>query len=87
MWLALLQRLSVEQGCKARTAHLRPLLSGPCPSSPLPPSNTGTLTLPDGTTQQLLTPAEAALVQRFDPSAELDTIGFFISKFRKRPAC
>jgi methyltransferase NSUN6 len=50
------------------------------------PGLTGTLTLPDGSTQQLLTEAEAGLVQRFDPSAELDTIGFFISKFVKAPA-
>ena len=49
------------------------------------PGLTGTLTLPDGSTQ-LLTEAEAGLVQRFDPSAELDTIGFFISKFVKAPA-
>ena len=46
----------------------------------------GTVALPDGSTQQLLAPGEAALVQRFDPSAELDTIGFFIAKFRKRAA-
>ncbi len=45
----------------------------------------GSVELPDGTTQQLLTEAEAALVQRFDPSAKLDTIGFFISKFQKAP--
>lgn len=33
-----------------------------------------------------LTPAEAALVQRFDPACtHLDTQGFFIAKFRKRP--
>ena len=50
------------------------------------PGLTGTLALPDGSTQQLLTEAEAGLVQRFDPSAELDTIGFFISKFVKAPA-
>lgn len=48
------------------------------------PGLAGTVTLPDGSMQQLLTPAEAELVQRFDPSAELDTIGFFIAKFRKR---
>ena len=31
----------------------------------------------------LLTREEAPLVQRFDPDAALDTIGFFISKFEK----
>ena len=44
----------------------------------------GAIPLPDGSSQQLLSEAEAALVQRFDPSAELDTIGFFIAKFVKR---
>ena len=48
------------------------------------PGLAGTVRLPDGTLQQLLSEAEAALVQRFDPSAELDTIGFFIAKFVKR---
>ncbi|KAI3890318.1 hypothetical protein MKX03_028873 [Papaver bracteatum] len=31
--------------------------------------------------EKWLTPEEAELVQRFDPSASLDTIGFFIAKF------
>lgn len=31
-----------------------------------------------------LTAEEAAMVQRFDPSADEDTIGFFIAKFMKR---
>ena len=30
-----------------------------------------------------LTPEEAALVQRFDPSGPLDTIGFFAARFVK----
>jgi 16S rRNA C967 or C1407 C5-methylase (RsmB/RsmF family) len=46
----------------------------------------GTVALPGGGTQRLLTEAEAALVQRFDPSAPLDTIGFFIAKFEKAAA-
>lgn len=37
----------------------------------------------DGVYEQWLTPQEAPLVQRFDPS-QMDTIGFFIAKFRKR---
>ncbi|XP_078431098.1 NOL1/NOP2/sun family protein isoform X2 [Wolffia australiana] len=32
-------------------------------------------------TEEWLTEAEAELVQRFDPSSSLDTIGFFIAKF------
>ena len=36
-----------------------------------------------GPPQALLSPAEAALVQRFDPDSELDTIGFFIAKLEK----
>ena len=50
------------------------------------PGLAGAVRLPDGTLQQLLSEAEAALVQRFDPSAELDTIGFFIAKFAKQGA-
>jgi 16S rRNA C967 or C1407 C5-methylase (RsmB/RsmF family) len=46
----------------------------------------GAVTLPDGSVQQLLSESEAALVQRFDPSAPLDTIGFFIAKFEKAAA-
>ena len=56
------------------------------PPTPAPLSCAGEVALPDGSMQRLLTPAEAALVQRFDPSAELDTIGFFVAKFRKRVA-
>ncbi|KAL4856723.1 putative methyltransferase [Chlorella vulgaris] len=50
------------------------------------PGLSGTVTLPDGSLQQLLSESEAALVQRFDPSAPLDTIGFFIAKFEKAAA-
>lgn len=52
---------------------------------PLPLLAVGAIPLPGGTSQQLLTEEEAALVQRFDPSAELDTIGFFVAKFVKQP--
>lgn len=58
----------------------------PPPAHTLHPPFAGTVPLPDGSTQQLLSDAEAALVQRFDPSAELDTIGFFIAKFEKAAA-
>lgn len=37
--------------------------------------------------EQWLTPEEAAMVQRFDPSAPEDTIGFFIAKFEKTCSC
>lgn len=43
----------------------------------------GEVVAPDGFIDKLLTPEEAAMVQRFDPSADLDTIGFFIAKFEK----
>eukprot|EP01112_Ceratiomyxa_fruticulosa_P006379 TRINITY_DN1717_c0_g1_i1.p1 TRINITY_DN1717_c0_g1~~TRINITY_DN1717_c0_g1_i1.p1 ORF type:complete len:383 (-),score=86.77 TRINITY_DN1717_c0_g1_i1:220-1368(-) len=33
-----------------------------------------------------LSDAQRKMCQRFDPSAELNTIGFFIARFRKRPA-
>ena len=51
-----------------------------CCAPMLPPPPAGSVPLPDGSTQQLLTREEAAIVQRFDPSAPLDTIGFFIAK-------
>lgn len=35
----------------------------------------------DGYTEEWLKPGEEELVQRFDPSSPLDTIGFFIAKF------
>lgn len=47
------------------------------------PGLTGACVDDRGREVKLLSVEEAALVQRFDPSAELDTIGFFISKFRK----
>lgn len=34
-----------------------------------------------GLFREWLRPGEEDLVQRFDPSSELDTIGFFIAKF------
>ena len=37
----------------------------------------------DGKIMGLLNDDEAKLVQRFDPSSELDTTGFFIAKFEK----
>ena len=40
----------------------------------------------DGYREEWLTADQAALVQRFDPCSELDTIGFFIAKFCKLAA-
>uniref|UniRef100_A0A7N0T2R5 SAM-dependent MTase RsmB/NOP-type domain-containing protein n=1 Tax=Kalanchoe fedtschenkoi TaxID=63787 RepID=A0A7N0T2R5_KALFE len=40
---------------------------------------------PDGHTEEWLRPGEEDLVQRFDPSSPLDTIGFFIAKFAVGP--
>lgn len=37
-----------------------------------------------GIKRQLLRPSESDLVQRFDPSGELDSIGFFVAKFKKK---
>lgn len=37
----------------------------------------------NGYREDWLTEDQAALVQRFDPCSELDTIGFFIAKFCK----
>lgn len=37
----------------------------------------------EGKIMGLLSEEEAALVQRFDPSSDLDTTGFFIAKFQK----
>lgn len=51
------------------------------------PGLSGEVALPGGATLRLLTADEAALVQRFDPSAPLDTIGFFIAKFTKTCSC
>ncbi|KAL3633669.1 rRNA (cytosine-C(5))-methyltransferase nop2c [Castilleja foliolosa] len=39
----------------------------------------------DGYKEEWLRPGEEHLVQRFDPSSELDTIGFFIAKFNVGP--
>ncbi|KAL6506784.1 rRNA (cytosine-C(5))-methyltransferase nop2c [Orobanche hederae] len=39
----------------------------------------------DGYQEEWLRPGEEDLVQRFDPSSELDTIGFFIAKFNVGP--
>ena len=35
--------------------------------------------------REWLRPGEEELVQRFDPSSPLDTIGFFIAKFNVGP--
>ncbi|XP_051152240.1 rRNA (cytosine-C(5))-methyltransferase NOP2C [Andrographis paniculata] len=45
------------------------------------PGLVGGCELSDGYREEWLRPDEADLVQRFDPSSELDTIGFFIAKF------
>ena len=45
---------------------------------------TGTYTHADGQTEAWLPEELAALVQRFEPTGPLDTIGFFIAKFRKQ---
>ncbi|KAE8718744.1 NOL1/NOP2/sun family protein isoform 2 [Hibiscus syriacus] len=41
----------------------------------------GSCEFPDGYVEEWLRPGEEELVQRFDPSSPLDTIGFFIAKF------
>ncbi|XP_037496716.1 tRNA (cytosine(72)-C(5))-methyltransferase NSUN6 isoform X2 [Jatropha curcas] len=45
------------------------------------PGLVGTCEFPDGYIEEWLRPGEEELVQRFDPSSPLDTIGFFIAKF------
>ncbi|KAH0983749.1 hypothetical protein GBA52_010926 [Prunus armeniaca] len=45
------------------------------------PGLVGRFEFPDGYTEEWLRPGEEELVQRFDPSSPLDTIGFFIAKF------
>ncbi|XP_021898401.1 putative methyltransferase NSUN6 isoform X2 [Carica papaya] len=45
------------------------------------PGLVGRCEFPDGYIEEWLRPGEEELVQRFDPSAPLDTIGFFIAKF------
>ncbi|XP_060672647.1 rRNA (cytosine-C(5))-methyltransferase NOP2C isoform X4 [Ziziphus jujuba] len=45
------------------------------------PGLVGHFEFPDGYIEEWLQPGEEELVQRFDPSSSLDTIGFFIAKF------
>lgn len=45
------------------------------------PGLVGSFEYSDGYIEEWLKPGEEELVQRFDPSAPLDTIGFFIAKF------
>ncbi|KAE9614838.1 hypothetical protein Lal_00036002 [Lupinus albus] len=45
------------------------------------PGLIGRCEFPDGYVEEWLRPGEEDLVQRFDPSSPLDTIGFFIAKF------
>ncbi|XP_075674114.1 rRNA (cytosine-C(5))-methyltransferase NOP2C isoform X3 [Castanea sativa] len=45
------------------------------------PGLVGHCEFPDGYIEEWLRPGEEELVQRFDPSSPLDTIGFFIVKF------
>lgn len=49
------------------------------------PGLVGGCELSDGSKEEWLRPGEEDLVQRFDPSSELDTIGFFIAKFNVGP--
>ena len=44
---------------------------------------TGQYTHEDGYREEWLLPAQADLVQRFDPCRMSDTIGFFVAKFCK----
>ena len=77
-----------KEGCSSKGAVV-PKVVPPCsqvggssrpdPACTLPPAGGGTL--------RLLSPEDAALVQRFDPAAPLDTIGFFIAKFQKTESC
>ncbi|KAK4484308.1 hypothetical protein RD792_006885 [Penstemon davidsonii] len=45
------------------------------------PGLVGACQFSDGSREEWLRPGEEDLVQRFDPSSSLDTIGFFIAKF------
>ncbi|KAL1202093.1 rRNA (cytosine-C(5))-methyltransferase NOP2C [Cardamine amara subsp. amara] len=45
------------------------------------PGLIGGCEFPDGYIEEWLKPGEEEMVQKFDPSSELDTIGFFIAKF------
>lgn len=47
------------------------------------PGLTGHYVHGDGYREEWLLPAQADLVQRFDPCSISDTIGFFITKFCK----
>lgn len=58
-------------------AEQRPRVGGP--------GLLGGCQLSDGYTEEWLRPGEEELVQRFDPSSPLDTIGFFIAKFAVGP--
>ncbi|XP_052178476.1 rRNA (cytosine-C(5))-methyltransferase NOP2C [Diospyros lotus] len=49
------------------------------------PGLVGCCELSDGSIEEWLRPGEEDLVQRFDPSSPLDTIGFFIAKFNVGP--
>ncbi|XAR49510.1 16S rRNA (cytosine(967)-C(5))-methyltransferase [Bertholletia excelsa] len=49
------------------------------------PGLVGGCKLSDGYIEEWLKPGEEDLVQRFDPSSSLDTIGFFIAKFKVGP--
>ncbi|CAM8985406.1 unnamed protein product [Rhodiola kirilowii] len=49
------------------------------------PGIVGRCDFPDGHSEEWLKPGEEDLVQRFDPSSRLDTIGFFIAKFNVGP--
>lgn len=49
------------------------------------PGLVGCFQFSDGYTEEWLRPGEEELVQRFDPSSPLDTIGFFIAKFNVGP--
>jgi hypothetical protein len=49
------------------------------------PGLVGRCEFPDGYIEEWLKPGEEELVQKFDPSSELDTIGFFIAKFSVGP--
>lgn len=49
------------------------------------PGLVGCCELSDGTKEEWLRCGEENLVQRFDPSSHLDTIGFFIAKFNVGP--
>ncbi|KAL0797436.1 hypothetical protein Bca101_052610 [Brassica carinata] len=49
------------------------------------PGLVGRCEFPDGYVEEWLKPGEEEMVQKFDPSSELDTIGFFIAKFSVGP--